>query len=68
MLKKRIIPALLIKDNLLVKTRKFKNARSIGSIIEAVKLYTFYIKSSIHDFYMNDHIKDSTDICNTIIK
>ena len=39
MLKKRIIPALLIKDNLLVKTRKFKNARSIGSIIEAVKLY-----------------------------
>ena len=39
MLKKRVIPALLIKDNLLVKTTKFKNPRSIGSVIEAVKLY-----------------------------
>ena len=39
MLKKRVIPALLIKDNLLVKTKKFKSPRSIGSIIEAVKLY-----------------------------
>jgi cyclase len=39
MLKKRVIPALLIKDNLLVKTKKFKHPRSIGSIIEAVKLY-----------------------------
>ena len=39
MLKKRVIPALLIKENLLVKTKKFKSARSIGSIIEAVKLY-----------------------------
>jgi cyclase len=39
MLKKRVIPALLIKDNLLVKTKKFKRPRSIGSIIEAVKLY-----------------------------
>lgn len=39
MLKKRVIPALLIKDNLLVKTKKFKSPRSIGSIIESVKLY-----------------------------
>jgi cyclase len=39
MLKKRIIPALIIKDNLQVKTRRFKNPRPIGSIIEAVKLY-----------------------------
>jgi cyclase len=39
MLKKRVIPALLIKDNLLVKTKKFERPRSIGSIIEAVKLY-----------------------------
>jgi imidazole glycerol-phosphate synthase subunit HisF len=39
MLKKRVIPALLIKDNLLVKTKKFNSPRSIGSIIEAVKLY-----------------------------
>jgi cyclase len=39
MLKKRVIPALLIKDNLLVKTKKFKSPRSIGSIIETVKLY-----------------------------
>jgi cyclase len=39
MLKKRVIPALLIKDNLLVKTKKFKLPRSIGSIMEAVKLY-----------------------------
>lgn len=39
MLKKRVIPALLIKDNLLVKTKKFKSPRPIGSIIEAVKLY-----------------------------
>jgi cyclase len=39
MLKKRVIPALQIKDNLLVKTKKFKDPRTIGSVIEAVKLY-----------------------------
>jgi cyclase len=39
MLKKRVIPALLIKDNLLVKTVKFNSPRTIGSIIEAVRLY-----------------------------
>lgn len=39
MLKKRIIPVLLINSNSLVKTVNFKNPRVVGDIISAVKVF-----------------------------
>lgn len=39
MLKPRLIPSLLIDDNLLVKTIKFKNPRYIGDPINTVKIF-----------------------------
>ena len=39
MLKKRVLPALLFKDNSLVKGKKFDSSRKIGSVMEAVKTY-----------------------------
>jgi len=38
-LKKRLIPSLLYRENVLVKGKKFVSKRKIGSIIEAVKVY-----------------------------
>ena len=40
MLKKRIIPVLLISNNLLVKTKKFSSDRVIGNIIQTIKVFT----------------------------
>lgn len=39
MLKKRIIPTLLISDEKLVKTKKFKNASYVGDPINVVKIF-----------------------------
>jgi len=39
MLKKRIIPVLLINNNSIVKTIKYKNPRIVGDIISAVKVF-----------------------------
>ena len=36
---KRIVPTLLIKDSVLVKTRQFKNPKYIGDPINAVKIF-----------------------------
>jgi cyclase len=38
-LKKRLIPSLLYRENVLVKGKKFISKRKIGSIIESVKVY-----------------------------
>lgn len=42
MLQKRIIPCLLLKDGLLVKTIQFKNPRHIGEPIYAIKIFNDY--------------------------
>ena len=39
MIEKRIIPVLLIKNNGLVKTLKFKNSVYVGDPINAVKIF-----------------------------
>ena len=39
MLKKRIIPVLLISNDLLVKTKKFNSDRVIGNIIQSIKVF-----------------------------
>tara|TARA_S200000501_G_scaffold351818_1_gene370071 strand:+ start:482 stop:1231 length:750 start_codon:yes stop_codon:yes gene_type:complete len=39
MLKKRIIPILLISRNLLIKTKKFSSDRTVGNIIQSVKVF-----------------------------
>jgi cyclase len=39
MLKPRVIPCLLIKDNGLVKTKKFKDPKYVGDPLNAVKIY-----------------------------
>ena len=39
MLKKRLIPSLLYRDNVLVKGKKFISKRKIGSILESIKVY-----------------------------
>ena len=39
MLKKRLIPSLLYRKNVLVKGKKFISKRKIGSIIESIKVY-----------------------------
>ena len=39
MLKKRLIPTLLYRENVLVKGKQFISKRKIGSIIESVKVY-----------------------------
>lgn len=39
MLKKRIIPVLLISNDLLVKTKKFSSDRVIGNIIQSIKVF-----------------------------
>jgi cyclase len=39
MLKKRIIPILLISRNLLIKTKNFTSDRTIGNIIQSVKVF-----------------------------
>ena len=39
MLRPRIIPALLIKDSALVKTKKFSNPKYVGDPLNAVKIY-----------------------------
>lgn len=39
MLKKRIIPTLLLKDNVLVKDKQFRSKRCIGSILPVVKVF-----------------------------
>ena len=41
MLKKRIIPTLLFKNNVLVKGKRFKSDRPIVNPIESVKIYNF---------------------------
>ena len=40
MLKKRIIPSLLIKDNKLVKGKKFNNYVNVGNRVSAIKVYS----------------------------
>ena len=40
MLKKRIIPSLLIKDNKLVKGKKFNNYVNVGNPVSAIKVYS----------------------------
>jgi cyclase len=42
MLQKRIIPCLLLKDGLLVKTIQFQNPRHIGEPIYAIKIFNDY--------------------------
>ncbi len=39
MLKKRIIPVLLISRNLLIKTKQFSSDRNVGNIIQSVKVF-----------------------------
>ena len=39
MLKKRIIPILLISRNLLIKTKNFTSDRTVGNIIQSVKVF-----------------------------
>jgi cyclase len=39
MLKKRIIPILLLSKNLLIKTKKFSSDRVIGNIIQSIKIF-----------------------------
>src|SRR5690606_21441834 len=39
MLKHRVIPALLLRDGGLVKTRKFKDAKYIGDPINAIRIF-----------------------------
>lgn len=39
MLKKRIIPILLIKNKALIKDKKFKKNRRVGSLISSIKVY-----------------------------
>ena len=39
MLKKRVIPTLLYKDNILVKGKNFLSDRPVVSAIESVKIY-----------------------------
>ena len=39
MLKKRVIPTLLYKDNILVKGKNFSSDRPVSSLIESVKMY-----------------------------
>ena len=39
MLKKRIIPTLLLKNNRLVKGKKFSNYRDVGDPVSAIKIY-----------------------------
>jgi cyclase len=39
MLKKRIIPVLLISRNLLIKTKKFISDRTVGNVIQSVKVF-----------------------------
>ena len=39
MLKKRIIPVLLINNNSIVKTIRYKNPRIVGDAISAVKIF-----------------------------
>ena len=39
MLKNRIIPCLLIENNKLVKTEKFKNAKYVGDYLNAIKIF-----------------------------
>tara|TARA_B100001996_G_scaffold22239_1_gene17663 strand:+ start:463 stop:1218 length:756 start_codon:yes stop_codon:yes gene_type:complete len=39
MLKKRVLPSLLFKENSLVKGKKFNSSRKVGSVMEAIKTY-----------------------------
>ena len=39
MLKKRVIPTLLLKDKRMVKGKKFQNYKDVGDPISAVKIY-----------------------------
>ena len=41
MLKKRVIPTLLFKDNVLVKGKNFLSDRPVGSAIESIQIYDF---------------------------
>ena len=41
MLKKRIIPSLLIKNNKLVKGKNFKDYRNVGDPVSAIKVYSW---------------------------
>jgi len=67
MLKKRIIPTLLLKNNRMVKGKEFKNYRDVGDPISAVRIYNSQHADEIIFIDINEN-KDFNYLRNTLEK
>ena len=57
MIEKRLIPILLMDEELLYKTEKFKNSNYIGDVINAFKMFNDYEVDEIALYHIEIHYK-----------
>ena len=60
MLKKRVLPALLFKENSLVKGKNFDSSRKVGSVMEAIKTYDLREVDELFFFDVSASVENRT--------